>query len=123
MNLDILNQITNDILVCRLEIAALQAEKDEIYKNHERFQKIDQLLNEIDSEKNALQINLLSLMKENGLKSWKTDKANYARVTKDTVVLNPAYKKAIEQAVKGGELIDGWEVKKTEYISIKINGG
>lgn len=118
MEIQEINNLTNDILVARLEAQSYQAEYDELLKSPElvELQQKIAAANEIKRQK---QEELIEIMRSHNLKSWKTEQANYARVIKQTATINPAVKKAIENAMKDGEEVEGWELKTTEYISIK----
>lgn len=120
MNIEVLNQLANDILVARIEIAQLESEL---------AQKMEELgLNAIQNQIDGLkqvrdlhQSQLMGLMKDNNLKSWKTNEASYSKAERVTFGFKDYYKKAIEERLKGGEEIEGWEKRVTEYVSIRPN--
>jgi cellobiose phosphorylase len=114
MSIQEINELANDIMVSRLTIKALEEERAELTR------VIDEKLENEKLAKTSIQERLLSRMQGNGLKSWKTEKANYARATRKSVVFDPILKQQIEKRVKAGEAVENWELKETEYISIRL---
>ena len=60
-----------------------------------------------------------SMFQSNQLKSWKTEQANFAIATRYSVTTDPAFKKNIESKLKNGEEVEGYELSKNEYLSIR----
>lgn len=114
-----LNNQFNDVAVLRLEIKALEDEKQAILDAHERLQEIDAEIQRKKHEKDTLQAGLLVTMQSNGLKSYKTDYASFSRATRYSVEIDPAYKKSLEKRLKEGEEIPNVSLKANEYISIR----
>ena len=115
MSINELNGLANDILVMRLTIADLEKQKSELTKD------LDEQIETAKQVKTDSQKELLELMSSNELKSWKTEKANFARAARYTASIDPIYKKQIEKKLKDGEQVENWELKKTEFISIRTN--
>lgn len=115
MSIEKINELANGIMVARLELKALEEEKLKLTED------VDAKIEILKSTKKGLEIELMDKMRENKLKSWKTEQANYARAVRKSVVLDPIVKKQIEDKVKKGETVENWELKETEYISIRIN--
>lgn len=120
-NIQDLNDLANEIVVARLEEQDSQKMLDDYLAKDEIYQKIIFHVEEFKRIKNEFQDLLMNKMRENELKSWKTEKASFARAVRKSVVLNPMIKSQIEKKVKGGEQVDGWELKETEYISIRLS--
>lgn len=121
MNVQDLNEIANNIAVERLTIQQLEEEyANEIAKNS-KLADLEQQIKEAKMRKDGEQGKLLEVMKSEQLKSWKTEQANFARTTRYSVQLDPSYKKQIENRLKEGETVEGFELHKTEYISIRSN--
>lgn len=118
MNLETINNLANDILVARLEIADLEKQLEEITKSPQVIALIDSIA-KLKEDRDLKQTELISIMKSNGLTQWKTNKATYAKATRVSVKPSDSYKKAIEKAMKDGQVIDGWELNTTDYISIR----
>ena len=115
MNVQDLNDMANDVAVSRLLI---KQHEDEISK----LEGYQELLEKIDNEKRIKELSqdkLMEVMKSENLKSWKTEQANFARATRYSVSTDPIFKKDIERRLKGGETIEGYELKETEYLSIR----
>ena len=94
MSIQEINELANDIMVARLTIQSLEKEKAELTKD------IDEKLENEKKIKTLAQEQLMDRMRENELKSWKTEKANYARATRKSVVFDPILKQQIEKRVK-----------------------
>lgn len=120
-NIQELNELANDILVARLELESLEAEKEELLKENARYQQLLLAIEAVNIQKILHQNNLLFTMQQAQLKSWKTNSGNFARASRATAAVDPAYKKAIERELKEGKEVEGWNLNTTEYISIKAN--
>lgn len=122
-----------------LELAKKLSEKRSQVDNSEKY------LKGLKDERDQLQFDLITALKEAGLKSIKTNEANYSLTTKkDVKVINEAivmqelmklgqydeyvkhkldtnlfkgYAKSVLDST--GEIIDGTELTETSYISIK----
>lgn len=120
MNIQDLNNLANDIAVARLSIEEATKTRDEIIAKNKEIQKLEQIIERETEARNDAQKKLLEAMRENDLKSWKTEQANYSRAIRKTAVLDPIYKKQVEDKLKKGLEVKNWELKETEYISIRL---
>lgn len=121
MTIDQINDLANTVKVARLELESLEAAKDEFLQNNAQYQELLMQIELASDSKAAAQSQLLEVMDGAGLKSWKTDMATFTKATRYSAAPNSAYKKAIENELKKGGEVNGWELKKTQYLSIKIN--
>ena len=116
-----INEAANDLLVHRLSIDNLEKQYQNIISVIPQLVEItDQIASE-KLQRDEAQKKLLEVMAEAQLKSWKTEKANFARTERRTASINPAFKQMIEKKLKSGEDVDGWTLNITEYLSIRIN--
>lgn len=121
MEVQQLNEATNDIMVARLEIEEMEkCLEEEMAKNPVIGQLQDAIL-EKKNEKHNLQEELLEAMRGAQLKSWKTEQASFARASRTSVVIDPAFKKKVEVRLKGGEEIEGYSLSEKEFISVRIS--
>lgn len=120
MQIEQINDLANAVMVARLEIETLEREKESILANFKTYQAILTDIEVAKLAKEKAQQELLQVMADATMLSWKTEQASFSRVIKKTAQLNPAYKKAIEQELKKGVEIDGWSLNKTDYLSIKL---
>lgn len=118
MEIQEINNIANDIAVQRSLADQYKQELEEFLKLP-KIVELEKKIKEASMEKTKLQQQLLEVMKENNLKSWKTEEANFARSTRYSVSIDPSYKKEIENKLKEGEEIENFELKTTEFISIR----
>jgi len=121
MQVQDLNNLSNDIFVKRLEENDAQEEMEKFLASNEKFQALQARLDEIKHEKNRLNQELLEKMREAELKSWKTSKACISRASRTSVCIDPVFKSNVEQRVKAGEEVEGFELKTTEFISFRLN--
>jgi hypothetical protein len=119
MELQTINDLTNDILVDRLTITSLEQELEALMQAPE-IVKLQQEIEAIKYTRDSKQAELIGIMASNNLKQWKTGQATFTKAERVSVRPNEAYKKSVEKALKAGESILGWEMNKTEYISIRI---
>lgn len=119
MQIQELNNLANDLAVERLTIQQLEEDyQTELAKN----EKLSQLQNQIEQaklRKAEAQDKLLNAMKPEGLKSWKTDHANFSISKRVSASVDPIYKKEIEARLKDGKKVKGWTLNETEYLSIR----
>ena len=115
MNIQDINELSNDVAVQRLLIKQYEEDIEKIKEYQELLMKIE----EAKRIKSEAQDKLIEAMKSEGLKSWKTTQASFSIGTRYSVSTDPIYKKEIEHRLKEGEVIDGYELKKTEYLSIR----
>lgn len=120
MEIQDLNDIANDIAVSRLEVSALEKEKEELLAAIPRLAEIETELEVRKTMKEQLTTKLLESMREAKLKSWKTEQANYARAIRRTALFDPIVKKHIEDKLKKGEAVENWTLQEKEYISIRL---
>lgn len=120
MELQQINDLSNDLLVCRLEGEELQKQLEELLQDR-RIQELQDKIIETETRKKAIQAEMLEVMKLNELKSWKTEQATISRAKRYSAGVSDAYKKEVENKLKKGEEVFGWELREAEYISIRIN--
>ena len=120
MEIQDLNNLANDAMVHRILEQSAKVRVDQILAENKEYQEALILLEVATAHKNEAQKEMMEAMAENHLKSWKTEKANFARAIRKSVVFDPILKKHIETKVKNGEEVEGWELKETEYISVKL---
>jgi hypothetical protein len=118
MDLQTLQDLANDVCVARLELASLEEQKEAFLAAVPQLVELNAQIEEAANRKRELSDKMLECMKESELKSWKTDKANFARATRKTAEFNPMVKKQIEARLKDGEQIENWNLKVIEFISI-----
>jgi hypothetical protein len=116
-----LNDLTNDLVVARLNLRQLEDEREAFIQAHPQIRELDFAIQEALERKQIAQANLLSIMSQAEIKSWKTEQATISRATRYSASINPAYKKLIEDKLKKGEEIENWELNVTEYISVRSN--
>ena len=116
MNIQEINDLANDVAVARLMIKQHEEELEKLPGYQELLVKIEneKRIKELTQEK------LIVAMKSESLKSWKTEQATFSRAVRSSVSTDPAYKKQIENRLKAGEKIEGFELTETEYLSIRI---
>lgn len=115
MDIQDINELANDVAVSRLMIK----DYEEQIQNLPGY---NELISNIESEKIAkdvAQSKLIEAMQGNQLKSWKTEQANFALATRYSVTTDPIFKKNIERKLKEGDEVEGYELSKKEYLSIR----
>jgi effector-binding domain-containing protein len=113
-----INELANELAVSRLLIEQYEYEIKSLPGYKDLIKRIED--EKLIKEQN--QAKLIDIMKSNGLKSWKTDRATFSRRKTSYISIDPNYKMEIEKKVKNGESVKGWELKDSEYLSIrKIN--
>lgn len=120
MQIEQINDLANIVMVARLEIDGLEQEKERILAEFKAYQAILTDIEVAKLAKEKAQQELLMVMNKAGLKSWKTEKCNFARANRVTAQVDPAYKKALERELKEGKEVIGWHLNQTEYLSIKL---
>ena len=115
MNIEDINSLANDVAVSRLVIQGYKADIEALKGYQDLLDKIK----EEEAQKAEAQSKLMDAMKENQLKSWKTEQANFARSTRVSVSVDPIYKKQVEIRLKEGEVVEGFTLNETEYLSIR----
>lgn len=118
--IDTLNDISNDIMVARLEIAGYEKQIEELIASLPQIRELEAKIQDSKMQKEVLQDKLLDAMRANELKSWKTEQASFARASRSTATIDPVYKRQVEEKLKNGEKVENWELSTTEYISIRI---
>lgn len=115
-----INELANDVLVNRELIKYYEDKMQAIIDNNPELQALQSDIEQAKREKDQYQAMLIEAMKSNELKSWKTEKCNFARSRRVSVSPNPLYKKEVEKKMKLGEQVEGWEMKESEYLSVRI---
>jgi len=121
MSIDKLNELANDIYVQRIEIDGLKQKKEKLLEEFHELQAVEALINSNTIIKGEKQKELIELMSSNQLKSWKTEQANFARSKRYSVSVDPNYKKQVEKKLKDGEEVEGFNLKETEFMSIRLS--
>lgn len=121
MDTNILNEMANDIAVSRLVLEGYEKELEALLQSIPEYQDLMVKITQAKATKSELSEKLLEAMREAQLKSWKTEQANFARAVRRSVSIDPNYKKKVENLLKQGEEVEGFELKETEFISIRLN--
>jgi hypothetical protein len=119
MDLQVLQDVANDVVIARLELDSLIEQREAFIKANPQIVELDAKIEQATLTKRELTNKMLEIMREAQVKSWKTEKANFARAVKKTVEFDPIVKKQIENRIKNGEQVENWTLKETEYISIR----
>ena len=121
MDTNILNEMANDIAVSRLVQEGYEAELEALLQKLPEYQDLVIKIENEKIRKKELNEKLLEAMREAQLKSWKTEVASFARAVRRSVSIDPSYKKKVENLLKDGKEVEGFELKETEYVSIRVN--
>ena len=119
MDIQNLNDYANDLAVIRLEIAAIEAERERIIEAHEELHELQISADSKRAEKEKLQTALLDIMREAGTKAWKTEQCTVSRAIRETVTIDKIMEPLLKNKLRSGEKIEGLLLKTTEYISIR----
>jgi hypothetical protein len=119
MEITDLNEIANDIAVSRLVQEGYEKELEALLQNIPEYQELQIKLTQAKATKGELNEKLLEAMREAQLKSWKTEQCSFSRAVRYSASIDPTYKARIEKKLKDGESVENWELKSTEYISIR----
>jgi len=115
-----INELANNLLVERLTINDLELQYQAFIDANPQLVALTDQITEHKVQKEEIQQKLLTTMQEADLRSWKTEKCTISRAKRQTASINPAYRVSIEKKLKAGEIIDGWELSSTEYISLRF---
>lgn len=118
MEINQINEIVNDLAVLRLEKNAVEEELNALLATPQ-IVELQKKLEFAKAEVSRKQYELLSVMKDNELKSWKTETGTFSRISKFTVKIDPNYEKRILEDLKKGDKVENFELKQSEYISIR----
>lgn len=121
MEISQINDLANSVMVARLELEALEGTKEALLLNNPQYQELLTQIESAKSSKEMAQGDLLKIMSEAQLKSWKTEKASFSRASRVSAAVDPALKKEIERSLKAGVAIDGWKLNEAEYLSIRVS--
>ena len=121
MEISDLNEMANDVAVSRLTISELERQLAEVLESNPEIAKLQEKIMVEKSLKDTLGARLLDAMRDSQLKSWKTEQAVFSRAMRKSVVMDPAYKKDVELRLKCGEVVEGFTMNETEFMSIRIN--
>jgi len=121
MDLAKINDLANEIQVSRLLIHDREQKIADLISANAEIQTLQAELADLTSTRDARQGELLAIMSENQLKSWKTEQAVFSRAKRVTATIDPAVKKNIEVRLKQGDQVEGWSLQEKEYISIRLN--
>lgn len=121
MEVQELNNISNDLAVVRLSLDALKIKKEEIIASIPEIATIEDSIAAEEATKKELTDKLLSAMREEKLKQWKTEQATYSRATRESVGILPGIESELKKRMKNGEAIPYLELRSTEYMSIRVN--
>ena len=119
MDITDINNIANDLAVLRSEINMAQAEYDAIIADNPDLKHLQHQIDVKKREKEVVQETLLVAMRDNSLRSWKTEEANFSRSFRSSVQVDPNYKKQVMGRIKEGEQVEGFALNETEFISIR----
>lgn len=121
MNIQDLNDLANEIVVARISIQQAEDRIAQIMEENPEIRAWQAIVESSKMQKESAQNALMDAMAKNDLKSWKTEQANFARVSRFSVTLDPRHKKQVEGMLKTGVEVEGFSLNSTEYISIKLN--
>lgn len=121
MDIQDLNNLSNDIAIARIELDALKTKREELIAAIPELPKLDASIAEAEVNKSDLTAKLLQAMRAESLKQWKTENATFSRALRESVSINPAFEKQLKTRLKCGEQIEYLELRSTEYISIRSN--
>jgi len=121
MKIEQLNELANNILVSRELIKIAQAQIDRIILEHPDIKKFQEQICESKTDRDRWQGELLGYMSTNRLKQWKTEGGTFSRAERITAKPISGFDKAAKAALLVGEKVEGWELIKKEYISIRAN--
>lgn len=115
-----INEMANDLLVLRLSLKNYEDQLEQLMVQNPEIVALRAVIESSKMNRDFAQAELIKAMKDSSLKSWKTEQANFARTVKCFVSVNPAYKSLVEKTIKAGGEVEGWELKESEYLSIKV---
>lgn len=118
-DLQTLQDQANALAVCRLELKGLEEELQKELDSNPKIQELQEKINLLKLTKEREQQAVMDLFKDSGLKSVKTEFANISMAKRYSVQMQPEFKKLVEGKLKGGESVDGFELKTTEFVSIR----
>lgn len=121
MEIQELNNVANDLVVARLEIEGYKQQLQAFLEASPQIRELESKINEAQARRDEIQAKMIEGMKAEKLKSWKTEQANYSIGVRKSVVVDPAYKKQVEDKLKKGEEVENWTLKETEYMSVRVN--
>jgi len=121
MTIPELNELANDILVARLEIADAKAEMENIIAKDPKLMELQTLIDSSAMVKESKQYSLLKYMRERKIKQWKTETGTFSRAKRVTARVMLGYDKQVKAALEAGEVLEGWELVEKEYMSIRSN--
>lgn len=119
MELKTINNLGEEIATNRLLISQLENELQVELAKNPKIAEIEHEIAGLKLDRDAKQQELLEIMAGNDLKSWKTERATFSRSVRNVVAVLPAYKKLVEDKIKSGEEVEGWEIKTTEFIAVR----
>lgn len=121
MDINTLNEHVNNLAVLRLEIQAIESEREKLIEQNDVLKELQIKAEGKKAEKEQLQRTLLEIMQEAQVQSWKTDFAIVSKAKRESLIIDPAMEKPLLQRLKNGEVVDGFQLRTTEYISIRNN--
>jgi hypothetical protein len=120
MQISELNDLTNDLLVARLEVSAFERELEAELNKNPRIKELEGQISAAKMSRDMTQAKYLTVLTDNNLKQWKTDRATVTRARRDTVKIKPLYESEIKQRLIDGEEIEWFQLNTTNYISIRL---
>lgn len=118
MEINQINEVVNDLAVLRLEKNAVEEQLNALLATPE-IAELQKKLELAKAEVSKKQYELLSVMKDNELKSWKTETGTFSRVSRFSVKIDPNYEKSILEGLKRGDEVPNFELAHSEYISVR----
>jgi hypothetical protein len=109
----------NDIAVIRLELDQLKLMKEDLLSKVEGLAELEEQISDKTRQKDIEQASLMLIMKAQGLKSYKTNNANFSLQTRYSLKIDPAYEKHILTELKNGGDWEGYSLRANEFVSIK----
>lgn len=113
ITLEDVNNLVNDLLVKRLEVADIENQIKEKTKD------LEEQLEKLKTERDLLQEKLLETMSGNNLDSWKTTEATISVSRRYSASMAEWYKNQALERLKAGQEVDGFSLKESRFISIR----
>lgn len=119
MQIGEINELANDILVAKNLAELAQNKIDKIVFEHPEIIGLQDQIVGLKADRTQKQATLLEIMREANLKQWKTETASFSRAKRSTARPVAGFDKIMKEALIAGEKVKGWELRETEYMSIR----
>lgn len=119
MNIQELSTLVNDLHSAREETNMWKLAMDALLEYNEEYQELKRKHEIAQRVRMEKQNELLRVMKDEKLKSWKTDDATVSMAKRMTVGIAPGADVEIKRRLQAGEHIPYVQLNITEYLSIR----